>query len=584
MEFPELQVVKMTKAEVQSQLLQSLDDNDQVSFDQAIFAAKDLGEKGLKSVLNKEHKDREYKTLLQISLDKPFGLPYADALIKAGADIGKHKEGKNSAPIHTAGEKASVDLLQLLFNDPENRADVNRKTQDGLNLLHLLLAQLLELGHDEALDEEARAKENEVWSTDEDIWTGMKNVLACIKFVVELPDLEFDFNAAALKGVSAAPSSIAERNWKKMANLNTLQILCSFQQMNAKPVEDKLHEVLAEVVDALFEVRHVDPNATGLGLFGTLASLMAASRGYHLVLDAFRKVKSTNWTMKNRFDQSILHVTLKTGFYNKIIIHGEQPSGDLFFKTVEALFKDNVVHVMEGLVNQRDLYEDTPLHYAKLYPEQRISKLLLRHGAKIDRNAHHVINLRPAVVQEYFLEHCIVAEGDDVDDEDFTIRINFEHFSEPQVNDLQKFEWHIVSMFRKKKKGRESSRNGMVDAKRLTYYAANDNMHNILRHCLVTAFLEIQLNRLKQILFPEFCAYFIFVICLFLFLSNKYDISENFRQIDQRLYEDKSEGFVVSVSSLILCLLLAFLIAREMLQGYVRRKAYVCKPKNYLEW
>ena len=41
---------------------------------------------------------------------------------------------------------------------------------------------------------------------------------------------------------------------------------------------------------------------------------------------------------------------------------------------------------MIGIINRPDTYGNTPLHYAKSYPDQSIVKLLLSCGAKIDVN------------------------------------------------------------------------------------------------------------------------------------------------------------------------------------------------------
>ena len=41
---------------------------------------------------------------------------------------------------------------------------------------------------------------------------------------------------------------------------------------------------------------------------------------------------------------------------------------------------------MIGILNRRDNYGNTPLHYAKPYPNQNIVKLLLSFGAKLDLN------------------------------------------------------------------------------------------------------------------------------------------------------------------------------------------------------
>ena len=47
---------------------------------------------------------------------------------------------------------------------------------------------------------------------------------------------------------------------------------------------------------------------------------------------------STNFLLENKFQQTILHVVLKAGYYNKIVVHGDD-SGFVNIKTIHALFR-----------------------------------------------------------------------------------------------------------------------------------------------------------------------------------------------------------------------------------------------------
>ena len=49
---------------------------------------------------------------------------------------------------------------------------------------------------------------------------------------------------------------------KKLSSMTPLQVLCSFQTWNAKPIPDNLHKSLANVIKALLDDSRVDPNAT----------------------------------------------------------------------------------------------------------------------------------------------------------------------------------------------------------------------------------------------------------------------------------------------------------------------------------
>ena len=84
--------------------------------------------------------------------------------------------------------------------------------------------------------------------------------------------------------------------------------------------------------------------------------------------------------LENKFQQTNLHVVLKAGYYNKIVVHGDE-SGYVNIKTIHTLLSDNnllIQQQMRSIINRQDSYGNTALHYAKQYPDQTIVKFLLR--------------------------------------------------------------------------------------------------------------------------------------------------------------------------------------------------------------
>ena len=66
---------------------------------------------------------------------------------------------------------------------------------------------------------------------------------------------------------------------------------------------------------------------------------------------------------------------------------------------------------------------------------------------------------------------------------------------------------------RAKKGGSDSS--GKVDTRRLEYFSDADNLHYLLKHPVMTSFLEMELNSLKIRYLLDFIFYLAFVIVLF---------------------------------------------------------------------
>ena len=93
----------------------------------------------------------------------------------------------------------------------------------------------------------------------------------------------------------------------------------------------------------------IDPNGTAArnALPGTVPGstprvLLAAVRGYYKVVEVFQQYYGSNFLLENKFQQTILHVVLKAGYYNKIVVHGDD-SGFVNIKTIHALFRKEVL-------------------------------------------------------------------------------------------------------------------------------------------------------------------------------------------------------------------------------------------------
>ena len=93
----------------------------------------------------------------------------------------------------------------------------------------------------------------------------------------------------------------------------------------------------------------IDPNGTAArnALPGTVPGstpgvLLASVRGYYKVVEVFKRYYSSNFLLENKFQQTILHVVLKAGYYNKIVVHGDD-SGFVNIKTIHALFRKEVL-------------------------------------------------------------------------------------------------------------------------------------------------------------------------------------------------------------------------------------------------
>jgi len=101
--------------------------------------------------------------------------------VQAGARANHYNPRTGNSPIHVAAAEALPNIFRLLFEFPENRAEINGLNKDDVNALHILLAQLLDLANLEAKPLEARGSNP---PTDADITESMINVLECTLMLV----------------------------------------------------------------------------------------------------------------------------------------------------------------------------------------------------------------------------------------------------------------------------------------------------------------------------------------------------------------------------------------------------------------
>ena len=65
-------------------------------------------------------------------------------------------------------------------------------------------------------------------------------------------------------------------------------------------------------------------------------------------------IYSTNFLVENKFHQTILHVVLKAGYYNKLVVYGDE-SAAANIQTIRTLFSTNNLTVqsqMRSIINR----------------------------------------------------------------------------------------------------------------------------------------------------------------------------------------------------------------------------------------
>ena len=176
---------------------------------------------------------------------------------QAGASARHVNQQLLSSPLHAACLNAKQDVIKLLLKYPSNKADVNAENKMGLTPIHILLAKLL----DSALLQNKPANNRPGKMSDDDLEDQIADIFGSIQLICMQKELRFDFDHAPPMPVAADKLSFSYRkvgpeiDWWilkslfscQVSTMTPLQILCSFQIWNAKPISVKLHKGLAEV-------------------------------------------------------------------------------------------------------------------------------------------------------------------------------------------------------------------------------------------------------------------------------------------------------------------------------------------------
>ena len=186
-----------------------------------------------------------------------------------------------------------------------------------MTTIHLLLAKLMEY----AVWQNKPISQRPNKMSNEEIDNHILDVFGALILICEQRELRFDFDHPPPLPLSSERMPFS---YKKVASMTPLQIVCSFQTWNAAPISLKQHKALSEVVDSILN-RGADPNSVAAKntVAGSVAGstppvFLAATRGYHLVVEVFKRFFDTNFLIENKFQQTILHMVLKAGYNNKV--------------------------------------------------------------------------------------------------------------------------------------------------------------------------------------------------------------------------------------------------------------------------
>ena len=316
------------------------------------------------------------------------------------------------------------------------------------------------------------------------------------------------------------------------------------------------------------------------------APVIAASHGYHKVLKVFIE-KLNDSEMRNMMMQTdeyhgrrtLLHEVIKK---SSIKVNTGNTDNMDYEECLKLLLDENKTYgrkskssmakLSERIINFRDSYGETVLHYATQQPNQDIIKILLKHGAnmgvKNNEGKAPVSRILPDTLDEFF-NSCVEPQGIITDDK-FKLTFNY-NFLAPPLLDAE-----ILQEFETRKKDVENPdvNNPRPETEALWYMSESAQHRALLKHPLISSFLWMKWLRIRKFYYVGLVFYFLFVAFLTLLIMLQYG------GCSIRPGGECSDDLDTSVLQIIVGVFVVLLFGLEVVQAAVSFKRYVASPEN----
>jgi len=324
-----------------------------------------------------------------------------------------------------------------------------------------------------------------------------------------------------------------------------------------------------------------DPTLTAVN--SRPAWVIAAYHGYHKVLRVFFEKLSESEVKRciiltdvEHGQRTILHEVVRR---QSPKLNRSVPDPNIDYKRcLKLLFSMNTVSQnTERIVNFRDSYGETALHYATQQPDQELVKLLLKHGANMGvKNVEDktpVTRILPETLEEFF-DSCVDSKGIITDDE-FSLSFNFNFLAPPLLDNeiLEEFE-------AKKNNGADAEksdlRNGRPETEALWYMSESKKLRPLLKHPLIASFLWMKWQRIRSFYYLVLIFYFLFVALLTSYILIEFGgCSISSTKDCQRI---NTTGLKITIGVFLACLFMV-----ELIQVAVSFKRYIASPENLIQ-
>ena len=235
----------------------------------------------------------------------------------------------------------------------------------------------------------------------------------------------------------------------------------------------------------------------------------------------------------------------------------------------------NMARLTERIINFKDSYGETVLHYATQQPNQEIIKLLLKHGAnmgvKNNEGKAPVSRILPETLDDFF-NSCVEPQGIITDDK-FKMTFNY-NFLAPPLLDAE-----ILDEFEEKKHDLESLNvtNPRPETEALWYMSESSQHRPLLKHPVISSFLWMKWQRIRSFYYLGLFLSFLFVALLTTFIMLEYG------GCSIKPVNSCDEEVSTSVLRILIGVFVVGLFGIEIIQLAVSFKRYVASVENVIQ-
>lgn len=590
----------------QAQLLTAFKDKDINLF---IILLQEYNADGTK-VVNPDYQygDPHYATCLDLSCKEHGSEDFIVALLAAGADPNHVNPIRNRAPLHVATEHGNYKAIAALLQD--SRTNVNIQDNFGCSALHLAAKHFMKNACDmerciAVLMTQSNIKVNKhnrkgrtalheavlgnckvaveailrygkynVTIESKDIQSG-KTVRELIQ--EKFPDLDLpppkpqrpsdeeDVDATTLfehlyfKQYSIFKSKFEKADKKQLVDADDgkftyLQYAC--------------HHGLHDITKYLLS-KGANPDAT-IPTNRKPAIFHACSGGYHdillLLLECKAKVDPVD-------GKTLLHAVVKGKELKSADSSNHRKCFEMLLERKESLKLE---------INAADINGNTALHYAVKEEDQHYAKALLQNGAYVGLENHFgyspLADIDPLTLRS-FLDDCLESNGKFRRDDKYELTFKY-GFLEPPMTDCnaKNFQSQESGQLGKSSTG---SHKPVPEMYPLHYISNSQDLRPLLTHPVLLSFLHLKWNHIRVFFYTNLIFYVTFVSLLTFHILKDCSTQTANNSSPQIVIQPRTKH--IGIDWLLLSILIASLMLRELFQMVMSPKRYFSGFENYIE-